>query len=180
MYLLYMNYSLSDKDIRRICGNNTKVITYPDLNYIFSIDQLVTNDKPNCVILIETDINGNKIYGHWIAFKKIGRKLCYFDSYGYFIDEPLTTMDYEFKKKSNQLKYKLSELLKQSNYDDINYNEYQYQSINPSITTCGRWSSYFCLSGLNTDEFHSLMYNLKKIMNKSYDEIICILTNDLF
>lgn len=175
--------ALSDKEVLKIAGPNSRVFLYPQIANMKSIDELVNDTYPNAIILYqsEDDPQTNSIYGHWTALKKISRnKICYFDSYGNMIDYPLTRLDAEYRIKTRQLFKKLSHLLGGSNYTDINYNEHDYQGKNKDIATCGRWASYFCSLGLDTDGFHQVMSTAKKLLGyKDYDKLIVDLTNKL-
>ena len=48
-----INKPLSDADIRKILGSDTKIIKYSELDCLYDIDQLLTNDKDFCIILYE-------------------------------------------------------------------------------------------------------------------------------
>lgn len=175
-----MDYSLSDKDIRKLSGCN-KIILYPELNNLNSIDELINDYEPSCIILYQTMVSKHQIYGHWTSLKKIGNKICFMDSYGGMIDQTLKQLDPNLRIRTDQVRYKLSELLKKSRYDDINYNEHRYQKLDPDITTCGRYSGLFIkLKEFDTDMFYNMMKIIKDHTNKSYDEIIVELTDCLF
>jgi hypothetical protein len=46
-----VKHPLSDTEIKRILGKETKIIMYPDLSKYSSIEQLLPNPNDYCVIL---------------------------------------------------------------------------------------------------------------------------------
>jgi len=177
-----MDYSLSDKDVKKLACFDTKVIVYPELNNMKELSELINYNSPYCIILYETNKNNNQIYGHWCSIKLLKNgKICFMDSYGDMIDDVLTKIPYEIRYQTNQLKYKLSELIKNSPYNDINYNEHKYQKMNPNITTCGRYAALFIrMNDFDTDMFYNFMKIFKDHNGKSYDENIVYLTDNYF
>ena len=120
-----MYYPLSDKDVVKVAGDGTRVFMYARLPE--NIDNLINDRNPNAIILYESqrDENGDS-YGHWCSVNKIGNDVNFFDSYGGKIDSQLSDIPLMFRKTSNQLRNKLSEMMANSNYN-INYNEHKYQ-----------------------------------------------------
>ena len=58
---------LGDDDIRKILGNETKIIKYSELSKFNDLDELLPNEKDYCIILYEHKLNE----GHWVAILKI-------------------------------------------------------------------------------------------------------------
>ena len=54
--------ALSDSDIRKILGHDTKIIKYSELSQFTDLDQLLPNPLDYCIILYEDDIDR----GHWV------------------------------------------------------------------------------------------------------------------
>ena len=70
--------ALSDSDIRKILGHDTKIIKYSELSQFEDLSQLLPNLKDYCVILYEDNID----HGHWVGLSRYGGKYEHFDSYG--------------------------------------------------------------------------------------------------
>lgn len=178
--------SLTDDEVLKVAGPGTRVFPYPKIEEMNHINELVDekNGFPNAIILYQfkDDPKTNSIMGHWTAVKSMkgGSKLVYFDSYGKTIDQPLNVMPEDYRIKSNQVQKKLSELIGDSQFNDIHYSQYPLQEHKKGINTCGRWASYFCNLGLDSDRFYELMKQAKKDLHyKSYDKMIVDLTNNL-
>ena len=61
-----LHTALSDSDIRRILGSDTRIIKYSNLAPYNSLDELLTKPVDYCVILDEDAPN----HGHWVAVSK--------------------------------------------------------------------------------------------------------------
>ena len=70
--------ALSDSDLRRILGHNTKIMKYSELSKFNDLNELLPDDRDYCVILYEDALN----HGHWIALSKYKGIFEFFDSYG--------------------------------------------------------------------------------------------------
>lgn len=124
-----MDYPLSSEDIKKILNNQVKILTYNNLKYFHSINQLV-HPFNNCVILYEW---GEGI-GHWTCLlRHQNSNLDFFDPYGYMPDDERSFMP-DNKWETNYLSQLLA-LYK----GKVFYNEHQLQSKNSKISTCGRW-----------------------------------------
>jgi hypothetical protein len=176
-----MDVALTDTQVKQVAGPGTRVFLYPQIAQMKSINELVNEQYPNAMILyqIESDPKTHNIYGHWTAVKRVNNnKICYFDSYGGMIDYPLSKIDREYRRRTHQVVNKLSELLADSKYGDINYNEHRYQAEGAGVQTCGRHAGYFCSMGLDTDRYWWLMSRAKKDLGyPSFDKMIVDLTN---
>ena len=129
-----MNKALSDRDIKNLLGNQTKVVVYSDLHKVSDIYQLL---KPygNCVILYMTKEN----YGHWtcIIDHPERNSIEFFDSYGIKPDREFDEISEESRLRTDQLYPCLSNLLLESK-KEIEYNKVQLQELKKNISTCGR------------------------------------------
>ena len=125
-----------------------------------------------CIILYNTSIK----VGHWTClFLRHNDILEFFDPYGIIIDNEIkgTFMDPEWiKKYYKNGEKRLSQLIINSQYNKIEYNNYNIQSKNKGVNTCGRhvvcrlWNKH-----LSLDEY----YNIIKLYNP--DELVVDLTN---
>ncbi len=158
-----LNYSLSDTDIKKICGN-TNIIPYPKLADYENIDDLF-DDKGRCILLFLTV---NEHTGHWICMIKKNNRIDYFDPYG-------TCPDCDKKWLSKDKLIELDEdkpLLKklfQNSGCNIYYNVYPFQEDKAGINDCGRWCAVRLLHYKKSlREF----YNMVKNSNLDEDEFI--------
>ena len=58
--------ALSDSDIRRILGHDTKIIKYSELAQFTDLNELLPNPLDYCIILYEDDVDR----GHWVGLSK--------------------------------------------------------------------------------------------------------------
>ena len=86
-----MRKPLSEADLKRILGSDTKIITYPDLAKYTDINQLLPAPNDFVVILIVEDETQDVISGHWTAVLKYDNLFEFFDPYG-------NAPDYDLKK----------------------------------------------------------------------------------
>lgn len=164
--------ALSGDDITRIVNGKTNIIKYSDLANITDINEVLFGFR-SCVILILT----KEDFGHWVCITTRGNILEFFDSYGYFIDDPIyfNKNSYYFRKKNNQDYPHLSCLLYNSDYN-ITYNELPFQSSKNYIATCGR---HVACRILNKNITLYKYYNKLKRINKDLDIAVVILTKEI-
>ena len=164
---------LSVDDVKRICDYKTTFVTYPELNNVKDIDDILNKHGSVLILYLQSPT-----FGHWCVLNKINDKLIeFFDPYGYFVDNPLK---YNDKARNMMLKQKapyLSKLLIKSKYD-LSYNEHPFQTKKYDINTCGR----HC--GLRIKYKSVTLNNYKKMFDsvKKYgtpDEIVTVLTYDI-
>jgi hypothetical protein len=136
-YKTIQEYSLSDTDIRKILGNDIKIIPYNDLNEINNINELF-DSKGRSMILFLTE---NEHTGHWICMIKRGNKIDFFDPYGIKVDNERNWLTKDKLEELGQDKPLLLNLLKGSGYG-VYYNTYRFQKkeneYTNNIATCGR------------------------------------------
>lgn len=157
-----LNYSLSDLDIKKICGD-TNIIKYPDLANYTNIDDIF-DDKGRCILLFLTVDDHT---GHWIAMIKKGNNIEYFDPYGTCPDCNKKWLTTQKLINLDQDKPLLPELFNRSGCK-ITYNVYPFQEDRAGINNCGRWCAMRLLyykkslkqfydmvkkSGLDEDEY---------------------------
>lgn len=177
-----MEKMLTDKEVLRLAGPNTGIITYPELANIDSIGELFMR-FPKWILIYQMKEYGSganaTIEGHWTGFTKIGREIHFFDSYSGkypMIDGVLEEIPKEYAEKSGQNHTYLSNLFRDSIYD-IHYNEHQYQKYGKGINTCGRHVGLFLSSGMTTDQYYKYMSKLKKDTNEpSFDQLVVDIT----
>jgi len=126
-------YSLSDADIRKILGDDIKIITYPMLGEMSSIDEAF-DSKGRCVMLVP---NVSPTMGHWVAMIDRGNSIEFFDPYG---DAPEEQKDGLSQSKLQALDIDqpfLTKLLRASG-KPVYYNTKAFQSSGRDVATCGR------------------------------------------
>ncbi len=157
-----MNYSLSTSDIIKKMNGKVRIISYEDLHKYNSIYEILYPYGYVVIIYLTKEH-----YGHWICvLEDIRGRIEVFDSYGIFKpDHELDLIDPKFKKISYQDQPYLSELLARSG-KLIEYNDYQFQSFDDNISTCGRWCILRLIFKSKT------IQEFQKIMNFVTDDII--------
>lgn len=167
-----MSKALSDEDLHKICGDDVKIIKYPDIIQYNTIDELL---QPYNKVIILYEFAPN--YGHWVSLMKHKNNVIeHWDSYGLKVDDEMKFI----KKMTTKKKYitpHLTKLLYESPYE-ILFNEFKLQSENPKIATCGRWGAFrLVMMKYSLEEFAYIFLN-----NKFFkpDEYITILTNYLY
>ena len=165
-----MKIPLTDGDIRRILGKDTKIIKYGDLDEYDSIDDLL-GDANHVVILIETEINS----GHWVALLRYPNSnfVEWFDSYNLYPDDELNYVNLKMRKTLDELKPELSYLLDECPYTVI-YNNTDLQEWAPQVNTCGR---HVCLRILNGHKTLPQYINYIKSFGMSPDLVVCKMIN---
>jgi hypothetical protein len=173
-----MNYpALSDKDITRLTNGNVNIIVYEDLHKFKDIDELWGCTKA-CIILICYEPNK----GHWVTvFIGGDGKLHFFNSYGDmgskyegYPDGYLPLINKEYRRESYQDYPYLSELMLNSPYE-LEYNNHQFQSLNPKIRTCGYWCvlRLYC-QNMTDDEFIKFIKKCCSENNISPDDLVVL------
>jgi len=131
------NIALSGSDLETITEGKANIIKYSDLHQYNSIDE-VFGDKEAIIILYLKKSN----FGHWCAlFKAPWRPetLYFYDSYGFQLDEEIKFADEQLRIHQGQEVPHLTHLIRKSNYY-LEQNDFQYQSKEHHINTCGRWA----------------------------------------
>lgn len=133
-------YPLGDDDIRKILGNDIKIITYPMLGKMKNIDEAFDR-KGRCIMLYLTH---DEHSGHWVCMLNKGDNIEYFDPYG---DAPEEALDNVPRPKLQALDEDypyLTQLFRKSG-KKITYNHHAFQKEKRNINTCGRHSVVRCL-----------------------------------
>ena len=76
---------LSDSDIRRILGNDCKILEYKDLLQYNNINEILKEEKDYFILLYELQPQS----GHWTCVLKYDGILEFFDAYGIAPDKEL-------------------------------------------------------------------------------------------
>lgn len=163
--------ALSGTDILKLLNGKTRVIKYSELANINNINELLFGYN-SVVILILSKEN----YGHWVCITRRNDILEFFDSYGYFVDDPIyfkNTPKY-FRKQNNQDYPHLTAILLNS-YNEyvITYNELRFQKKDRQTATCGR--HVVCRIVYKDMDLYDY-YRFLKSIDKDLDKVVTILT----
>ena len=138
---------LSDSDIRRVLGKDIKIITYPELASMNSIDECFDN-KGRCIMLYLTE---SETSGHWVCMLRKKDGIEFFDPYGEPPESALRGVSEEDKEAYGEAEPYLTNLLKASGLKVI-YNKHRFQKEKANVNTCGRHSVVRCLYAPDTLE----------------------------
>ena len=92
---------LTDKQILKVAGPHTKIITYPNLKRFNTIEQ-VFGDKKKVIILYVHDESPNSVSGHWCAVIKHPKSIEFFDSYSMRPDDIIMMKSSIDRKSTHQ------------------------------------------------------------------------------
>lgn len=180
-----MDYLLTDKDVLKIIGGKSKLLTYPELMQYNNIDELFGNSD-KIILLYVNEVDGNNITGHWCLLTKVkrGKKTVieFTDPYGLMPDEQIKSYGESWKNESGQNRNALTRMLYDFSLDpnhEIHYNELKVQKDSEDINTCGRhigMRGHFYKVPLK--KYQQIFKDLKK---KGYDldKVIVKLTDSL-
>jgi hypothetical protein len=161
--------ALTGEEVSELLDDQVKIITYKDIAYYDTINDLL---KPyGRVIVLYENRPGN---GHWVLIHRLNKKnIEVFDSYGLGIDDELDYIDDSFRKNSNQLKAHLSKLLAECP-EKVHYNDKQFQRLGPDVRTCGRWCVFRALNNrMSVNQFYKAVMKECKADKITPDELCC-------
>lgn len=176
---------LTDKQILKIAGSRSKILTYPDLKNYNTIEQLFGNyDK--IILLYLNEINGNNYSGHWTCLikRKEGKDTIveFDDPYGLIPNKELEWFTEDELRNLDQDNNHLIQLLYNFSLGEnhkVEYNEDKMQSKKINIATCGRFVALRC-------HFYDVPLKIwqeewRKLQSKGYnlDEVSVYLTDIL-
>ena len=153
-----IEYPLSDDDIRRVLGNDIKIMTYPELEDMPSIDDCFDR-KGRCILLFLTE---SETSGHWCCMMKKNGSIYFWDPYG---DEPEEQKDGVPKSRLEQLDMEepyLTRLLRACG-KPVYYNSHQYQKDRRGVNTCGRWCIARLLYAPKSEEYFRNVVSKSKL-----------------
>jgi len=172
-YAKQLKKSLSDSDIRRVLGQATPILTYPELKNYSTMEQLLPKDKSFVVLLIETKQNS----GHWICIMRYGNIIEYFDSYGYKPDNEFNLISKATQALLGEKKHYMTELIKTIPKDiKFMWNKTRLQEMNDNVDDCGRWVCFrieMMRFGYTLSEFIEFIQNAEKDTGKPADILMC-------
>ena len=144
------------------------LVAYSNLHLIKSIDELLGKHR-KCVLLYQTSKN----YGHYVAVWEHNDTIFFSDSYGGIVDSQLKYVPHDMKDELNSNHNYLIRLMYNSG-KKVEFNQYELQSRDPEVASCGRWSiNRLRFPEISIDEYHDIFKDASKYINK--DELICLL-----
>ena len=142
-------YPLSDGDIRKMLGDDIKILTYDQLANIRDYNELF-DAKGRSILLYPTV---SPTTGHWVCLLNKQDGIEFFDPYGNKPDDISEYISRPVREELNIRKKMLLPLLKQSG-KPIVYNTHAFQKDRNDIATCGRHAVSRCLYAPKTlDEY---------------------------
>ncbi len=168
----YEDMALSNFDIMKLLDNRVNIVLYPELHKYRNLDE-VLGPYQACILLFEAEPR----YGHWVCIFKLNESTIeFFNPYGGYPDDSLLHINKGFRKKSNQERPILSQLLLNSPYV-LTYNEFRFQSQQADVKTCGRhcvvrlWKR-----DLSLYQYVDFLNGLRQVYDTNYDGVVTILT----
>jgi len=164
-----MTTPLSDSDLKKILGDDIKIIIHSSLSNVSNLRDILTKDRDCMVILYEQ----KRLSGHWTCLTREGDIFTFFDPYGIAPDNELKWLNMAQRYKLHEDVPYLSNLLNSEQYV---YNKIDFQQNDSRIETCGDHVCSFLYHFLNENmdlkQYQEYMKDLKKRMGQPYDYIV--------
>lgn len=161
---------LSDADIREYLPH-ALILKYSELDEYGSLHGLLPDVKSYCIVLYEDSPNK----GHWICISRPKEGVAeYFDSYGGFIDSPLTWTSPNNNKMLGQGVPTLTQFFRKCP-EEVVYNRIKYQKEADGVNNCGRWCvlrTLKMLDGLDLKEFYKFCKRKSKELDLPFDKMV--------
>jgi hypothetical protein len=175
----------SKRDLLYMLDNKVKIVTYEELDNYKTLEELL---EPWQAVIILYENHENAEIGHWVTIFKMpganNKMLEYFDSYGSFVDQPVSEWNKQAKRlhEPNRIEPKLIELILESPYkDNVEWNEQEFQSSEIAVDTCGLWAVIRLKNNiLNENGFKKKWYDIPASMNVLPDLVVSATIVDLF
>ena len=159
---------LTEQDIQRIAfPSKVKILVYEDLAKMDTINDIFPGDTEAIALLYQTTRNS----GHWVTllFNKRARRLTFYDSYGFRVDDELKLEHYNHEAHLTRILGNSEDL-----FDIFDENNKRMQQRVEDVNTCGRYTALRCrYKYLKNSEFNDM---IKPIMLKHPDEVVTMLT----
>lgn len=165
--------ALSGSDIMKALNYRTNIISYPELENYKSLNQIFGPDK-SVVILFLTGPN----YGHWICiFERNKDTVEFFDPYGIYPDDEKEFISPSKRKEFGEDRSLISNLLYNSHYKNLEYNDGELQAFKEGISDCGRHViSRLMHRNMPINEYIKYVHSF----DMSPDDYVTYVTNKLF
>jgi hypothetical protein len=170
-----MSIPLSDGDIREHL-NNPLILKYSELDEYGTLENVLPNIKSYCVILYENSPNS----GHWVCISRPKEGIAeYYDSYGGYVDCPLTWTPKDIRDTLGEVIPTLSRMFDECP-EEVVYNKIKYQKESGGVSNCGRWVVLRIkkmLDGMNLNQFYEFCKSECKRLNLDMDKMVTALIN---
>lgn len=161
---------LSDADIREYLPH-ALILKYSEIDEYGSLHNLLPEVKSYCIILYEDSPN----VGHWVVVSRPKEGVAeYFDSYGGYVDAPLTWTPKNIQRGLGQGHATLHQFFDECP-DEVVYNKVKYQKESSDINNCGRWCVLRTLKmreGLDLKEFYKFCKRKSKEFGVNFDKMV--------
>ena len=161
--------SMSDSDLNTYFPG-ARVVKYSEIPKNKSIMEWLKSGDI-VFILYEADVN----VGHWASVCRSDEAVYYMDSYG---NKPEVPLKWNTPEKNIELQQEPG-VLKKLFYSSplpVYYNDYDYQSKEEGISTCGRWCTawfaHFKKMGGDLRSFKKMIDDERKKTKKTNDELV--------
>ena len=171
-----MAVPLSDDDIREFLPH-ALILRYSELSKYPTLHDLLPDVKSYAILLYEDSPNR----GHWVCVSRPKEGIAeYFDSYGGYVDAPLTWTPLERRQQLGSGKPMLSMLFDECP-EEVVYNKVKYQKEANGVNNCGRWCVLRILKmlkGLDLKQFHEFVKKESKRLGLTPDKMVTVLIDD--
>jgi len=174
-----MDYMVSSDDLKKMLGDDLKIINFNQLKDYNDIYELLPKKKDYCVIFYTDDYKNGCMVGHWTCLLRYYDYFEFFDSYGLTVSQELKFLSDEKRKRYGEETDYLENLLEPVKH---NYNHTDYQKWDDKTTTCGRWviiRIYLFKKGIISErDFNIYIMEKKRVGNfKSFDNLALYYTD---
>lgn len=168
-----MEVPLKRSDLINIFNGRVKVLAYPELMAVESLEGLFEGSYGNVIINYLT----SEMYGHWVALKRRRNVISFFDSYGGKPDQQLTKIDKQVRIQLNEIQNRILYFIQTCGKKYIyEYNEIKYQQTGRE--TCGYWCVLFLKKRGGITEFQDYIASFGRV---NLDDLVYnITTRDFF
>lgn len=128
--------SMSDEDLHKYFPN-AKIVKYSEIPRETPVEEWLKVGEV-IFLLYEHELNS----GHWCCIARGPKAVYYFDSYGNRPDVPLAWTDSEKREELGENEKVLTRMFQMSKVP-VYYNNFDYQSKEDGVATCGRWCVAF-------------------------------------
>jgi hypothetical protein len=172
----YEKVALSDADLVKVLGDDVKIVMYPDLHRMRTLDE-VMGPGGAAIILFEAKPE----YGHWCTvFRAPGGDnglVEFFNPYGGYPDDSLRYINKSFAERTNQDEPYLSRLMMESPYR-LSYSPYAFQSHGNNVKTCGRHcAARLMLKDLPLDDYKDWITAQARKTRTDADAVVSAVTS---
>lgn len=174
----YKKVALSDKDLLRLLDGRARIVLYPELRKMESLDE-VLGPYGAAIILFCS----RPSYGHWCwLLRGVGDDyglVEFGNPYGGYPDDSLELLEREWAAESGQDEPILSLLMMESPYR-LSYNQYQFQAHSKDVKTCGRHcATRIIFREMPLDDYAAMLFESAEETHTDPDAIVTAVTSEI-